>query len=66
MEKVNDELISLALWTIRRLPEVHKEFAYNKLITIVGEHDYLKDVQKEISKYKQNEDENVEWRGFTD
>lgn len=34
--KENEELISLNLWSARRLPKVHKEFAYNELEKITN------------------------------
>lgn len=30
----NKELINLNLWSVRRLPQIHKEFAYNELEAI--------------------------------
>ncbi|MEE3950750.1 hypothetical protein [Peribacillus frigoritolerans] len=36
-EKVTNELISLNLWSARRLHKIHKEFAYNELDKITGQ-----------------------------
>jgi hypothetical protein len=32
-----DELVSLILWSARRLPNAHKEFAYNELDEITND-----------------------------
>lgn len=46
--KIN-ELVSLVLWTSRRLQNAHKEFAYKELVSIVGkEHPYLECVKDEL------------------
>lgn len=45
----NNELISLVLWSSRRLQSAHKEFAYKELVSIVGkEHPYLECVKDEL------------------
>ncbi len=36
-DKVIEELVSLNLWSARRLPKVHKEFAYNELDMITNQ-----------------------------
>ena len=36
-KKTIDELISLNLWSARRLHKTHKDFAYNELDEIIGE-----------------------------
>lgn len=36
-EAENKELKSLCQWSMRRLPKVHKEFAYNEYDEITGE-----------------------------
>lgn len=35
IEEIN-ELISLNLWSARRLPKIYKQFAYDELDTITG------------------------------
>lgn len=45
----NNELISLVLWSTRRLHKSNQEFAYNELVSIVGkEHPYLECVKDEL------------------
>lgn len=47
--KQMNELVSLVLWSSRRLQGVHKEFAYRELVSIVGkEHPYLECIKDEL------------------
>lgn len=49
LEIQNRELISLVLWSARRLHKSHKTYAYKDLLGIIGENheltNYIKDLQ---------------------
>lgn len=47
-KKKQDELISLNLWSARRVHGIHRDFAHKELKRIAGDHPYLEFLKEEI------------------